>query len=80
MLKKVLIAAAAVSFVALGATSPVHAGYDRGHQKHYKSHKNYKNHYGHKRHNKRYSYRKHQSFKYYPWWLNQRGWHYGRRW
>lgn len=82
MLKKTLLAAAALSFMAVGAASPALADYNHGNNyKKYKNYNNYNNHYSYKKNNnyKQYSYKKHHNFRPYPWWL-QYGWNYGRQW
>jgi hypothetical protein len=93
MLKKTLLAAAALSFLALGATSPADAYYNGNNNHNYIQHynqnnnqhynqsydyDNYKNKSHH--HQMQYGYQQYHNFRPYPWWLQYYGWNFGRRW
>jgi hypothetical protein len=89
MLKKTLLAAAALSFLALGATSPANAYYN-GNNNNHNYNQNYNQNYNYNNNNYRngnhehyewqYGYRKYRNYRPYPWWLQYYGWNYGRQW
>jgi len=93
-LKKTLLAAAALSFLALGATSPAHAYYNgnNNHNDNQNYDQNYNQNYNqsydsdnyvnknHHHHQKQYSYKLYYNFRPYPWWLQYYGWNFGPRW
>ena len=94
MLKKTLLAAAALSFLALGAPSPADAYYNGNNNHNYNQnyYQNYNQNYNqsydsdnyvnknHHHHQKQYSYKQYYHLRPYPWWLQYYGWNFRPHW